>query len=1143
MSFRTIINTCRALIGGLIVSTFTLSADAQFYDGSNMSFGKNRIQYQEFDWQYLRFDKFDTYFYDGGKELAGEVSSLIPEHLKDIQNKLDHVVDDRIEFIVYTSQNDFKQSNLGMGGLEGDSQIGGSAQLVGTKVFVFYDGDHQHLIRTLREGIARYMLRDLLYGGDLKEVVKNSVLLNLPYWYTEGLVSYLADDWTPEIRDRVADGIRYDRYSRFNRLSKVESVYAGFSLWRYISDIYGPSVIPNILYMTRLSRSMESGFMYVIGVPFDRLFEEHGIYYSNFFNQQEVGRADPDLEIIHVRTKSLRTYSQFKLSPDGDMAALVSNELGQYRVLLIDLDEYRRKEVARKADYRLAKSAHDTKEKSKQAKNKEYRPRPYKEYRPKPVRPKKIFKDEHKLDRIIDESYPVLEWNPRGTEFSFFTESKGELWLNIYSLGEDKLYPREVFGLDKVVSFGYSSKGTEMVFSGVVEGQTDLFKYYLIGNRQERLTNDSYDDLDPRFVQKDTKIIFASDRPNDTLYVNESENPATKTKDIFIFELQGGKVLERITNTPTHNDRSPYAYDSLRYSFLSEKDLVYDRYVASYDSVISRIDTTIHYRYFSEIERLSKYRNNPIEYHVPSKNGEYSLLDFIDGSYRFRVGKVKNDAGRGYVSSSTEAVFPDKETLAEQTGKYTDVHVDQERPLEKPEVDYHDYQFLGEVEEGNSPESETRPVIIDDIDEIIAIQSRSNDSVSVVIPKARNYRVNFVVDQADLDITNSFQIDFYQSFRADNRNLSPGFSPVLQWGLSDLFEDRHIVGTIGFMGGLTDLTYGLRYDNLSKRLDKAVVFQRQSQTYIDNTGAVPGLFRTNSHILRYLLSYPLSEVFSIRGDLLGRYERTTALSTDDVSLNILNKHDYLGGAKLQLVFDNTLDKGLNLLNGTRGKIWIEYYRDIDIENDAYPDFGVIGFDLRHYQKLHREIQLAVRFAGNTSFGQQKLISFLGAVDNWTLPRPRFDDSVPIDGTQNYTYQALILPMRGFYRNARNGTSAAVANFELRVPIFRYALNRPIQSDLIENFQIIGFSDVGSAWTGAGPYSDDNSFNNQVVEVNASNPSVTFFLENQEDPILVSYGFGVRSRLLGYFMRFDWAWGVVDGRVLPAEFYFSLNLDF
>jgi len=137
---------------------FAMTLSAQFYNGSNMSFGKNRIQYQEFLWQYYRFDRYDTYFYEGGKDLAAYVSEVAPEHIKDIQNKLDFVIDERIEFIVYNTHSDYRQSNLGLVGLEGEIQIGGSAQIVGTKVFVYFDGDHAQLERNLREGIARMLV-------------------------------------------------------------------------------------------------------------------------------------------------------------------------------------------------------------------------------------------------------------------------------------------------------------------------------------------------------------------------------------------------------------------------------------------------------------------------------------------------------------------------------------------------------------------------------------------------------------------------------------------------------------------------------------------------------------------------------------------------------------------------------------------------------------------------------------------------------------------------------------------------------------------------------------------------------------------------------------------------------------------------
>lgn len=1122
-----------------------MSGTAQFYDGSNMTFGKNRIQYRDFMWQYYRFEKFDTYFYEGGKDLAAYVSEVAPYHLRDIQNKLDFVYQDHIEFIVYNSQSDFKQSNLGLGGMAGDAQVGGSAQIVGTKVFIYYEGDHASLERNLRAGIARLLVQSLLYGGDWKEVVKNSALLNLPKWYNEGIISYLVDDWTPEIRDRVSDGVRYGRYSQFNRLSDLESTYAGFSVWRYISDVYGPSVIPNILYMTRMSRNVESGFIFVIGVNLDRLFEEHQIYYANYFKETDTSIDNPPLEEIFIKLKSERRYSQFKLSPDGQTAALVSNELGQYRIHLADVADFRTKDAERRKVYEAKKSEHDRKEQENLKKDRDYLVKEYKPYKPPVIRAKRIFKAEHKLNRIIDRSYPVLEWNPRGTELAFVTEGRGKTWLNIYSIDEKKVYPRELFGLHKVLSFKYSENGSQLVFSGVKNGQTDLYKYYLVGNRQEQLTNDHYDDLEPGFSRNDTKVIFTSNRTNDTLGLDLASHPAQDNRDIFVMDLNDRKVLERITDSPAINERTPAEYDSLRYSYLAEKDLIYDRYLAVYDSTISRIDTAIHYRYFTTTQRLTRHLSNPIEFDLNFRKDYYSQLNFVDGKYRFYVGEPRFDSN-GLTEQFEEEQFLSESIESTENEEIVEVEVLNMRPNEEPVLDIRDYRFLEESEEDSPQEEDDQgPVIIDDINDIIAIQSAPEDSAAMVLPKPRNYELNFALDMADLDLTNSFRFDFYQNYRTDNQNLSPGFSPQFGWGMSDLFEDRHIIGSMGIQGSLEDLAFGLRYDNLLKRLDKSIVAQRISSTHPESLDGITIFIKSHNHLLRYELSYPFSEVFALKGDLLGRYNRRVVQVRDDLSLALPNEHSYMGGGKLQLVYDNTIDRGLNLFNGTRGKAWVEYYRDIDFDNNEFPDFGVIGLDIRHYEKVHRNIIMAFRLAGNTSFGQQRLVSFLGGVDNWIIPRPEYDATVEVDGTQNYAYQALIMPMRGFFRNARNGTSAAVANAELRVPLFKYILNKPIQSDFVENFQLIGFGDVGSAWTGTGPYSNSNSFNTQIVK-EQDPPAVstlTYVLNNQEDPILASYGFGMRSRLFGYFFRADWAWGVVDGRTLPSEFYLSLNLDF
>ncbi|MFN3875281.1 MAG: hypothetical protein ACK4L7_05160, partial [Flavobacteriales bacterium] len=79
---------------------------------------------------------------------------------------------------------------------------------------------------------------------------------------------------------------------------------------------------------------------------------------------------------------------------------------------------------------------------------------------------------------------------------------------------------------------------------------------------------------------------------------------------------------------------------------------------------------------------------------------------------------------------------------------------------------------------------------------------------------------------------------------------------------------------------------------------------------------------------------------------------------------------------------------------------------------------------------------------------------------------------------------------------------------------------------------------GTAWTGRDPYAEDNSFNRVVIRRNP----LTITLLSKREPIIGSYGFGLRTRLLGYYVRADWAWGIDDGVRLPRVFHFSLSLD-
>ncbi len=1080
----------RILIAILISFSFT-GVNAQFYQGSQNEFGKNRVQYRTFLWQQYRFEQFDTYFYEGGQQLASFTCKVAEKNIRSLEDLLDYTMQDKIQFIVYNTQTEFRQSNVG---LTDDDQlnIGGTARIIGSKVFVYFDGDYVRFEQNIREGIAQVLINQVLYGGGWREVVRSSTLLTLPDWYINGLVLYASRNLDADVESRIRSGINSGDYRKFNRLEGREAHIAGYALWKYVAEVYGENIIPSVLYMSRVSRNVESGFLFVLGKSLDSITKEFVAYYKGEYAYGDLTKTETDLERVSIRNKKGYIYTQFEVNADGTQAAYVSNIMGQYRLYLYDLDRNKKK---------------------------------------------KILKAEHKLDRITDFSFPVIAWHPSGSALTYVTERRGKLMMVTHNLEKHKSTSRELFELDKVLSMSYSPNGQQMIFSGVDNGQTDLYLYYTIGNRQERLTNDMYSDFDPSFSKDGSRIIFTSNRTDDTLRSGMKVNVIPRNLDVFAYNLKSRSPnLERITDTPNLIERDPYQYDSIRYTFRADFEGVINRYVATYDSAISRIDTTIHYRYFTTAKNISDYQANLLNYRASPSTGRFSVMQFESKKYHFYTSRFKDDA----LASRNKDAAPEPDNQNPVPGKIIDYNrdpkIEEVTPLilSKKEktpavIDISNYIFEGERDFAYQQETINITESVGTKKRYKPTQEKVTKLDSLTLPGARNYNLNFATDYVLGQLDNTFMADFYQPI-SGAANLNPGLSGLMKLGISDLFENYKIVGGFRIPFDFENSTYMISAENLTKRIDKRFTGYRQATRFLRDQS----FLKVVTYNVALRLSYPINEVFSIRGSALIRLDQEISLATDVNNLQNPNTNSYFTGLKGEVVFDNTLPMGLNLRRGMRWKVWGEYYKD---PLDFNTDLIVMGLDWRNYTKIHRQLIWANRVAWNTSIGKQRLLSYLGGVDNWMFTK--VDNSIPVDASQNFAFQTLAAPMRGFFYNSRNGNTFAVANTELRWPIFRYLYNRPIKNDFLENFQIIGFADAGSAWTGTSPFSSENSFNNTTITTGA----LTVEIENNRNPIVYGYGFGFRSRLLGYFARIDWAWGVDDGITLPSVFYFSLALDF
>lgn len=1103
----------------------------QFYNGSQMEFGKNRVQYEKTDWFFYRFDRFDVYFYLGGGELAEYTMRASDRVLRDLEKTLDFTMDKRFQVVIYNKLSEQKQSNIG---LLTDEQYntGGVTTIVGTKLMLHFDGDYKNYEEQIRAGLARVMLDQMMYGGSFKDVIRNNTLLNLPEWYVEGLISYLSTDWNAEVNNEVKDAVMSGRWEKFGQLTGKDARYGGHSIWKYVVESYGKSVISNILYMTRVSRNADNGFLFVLGVSLKNLAAEWLHYYDNMYYKQESKLALPEEKPINKVRKRPQPFSAVehpKLSPDGRQLAYVWNDMGKVKVKVRDLQSRKQKTVLRQG---------------------------YRSY----------TKQDH--------SYPIVAWHPSGKLLSIITEHKGKIKLFQHDFTTNKRTWRELFNFEKILSVDYSDDGREFLFTAVQNGQSDVFIYNIISNVYDKITDDKYADLDARFINKSRKVIFSSDRDNDTIkQFDINLLPRDLNHDIFIYNRDSDDpILRRVTNTPKANEFAPMEYDGNSLSYLSDEKGILNRYIAKLDSNIAYIDTTIHYNYFTRSKMGTQYPRNILEYDVDTTNGKIAEVIFAKGNYRLTIkdrdketAVVLNDMARsGFRLKADEPKKKKKKRTSilteeekplpreeEQNVTQLETPQPQVQPTNPGEIDIYNYNFDVQVDsydEAEPAQQVDTPVILSDrpktrrerkrekvmarIDSLHkALEAIKTMPLEMQLPPQRNYDVAFKTEYVVTQLDNAFVNSTYQTFTGGGSFNNPGLNGFFKTGITDILDDYKVVGGFRITGNLNTNEVFISAQNFKRRIDKQLIFHRQS---IEDLISASTLAQVYTYTLTYKLNYPFSDFSALRGNVLGRNDRTVYQSNSDRNLERPDDLQWTGGLKLEYVFDNTLPMGLNLYRGTRLKIFAEYFQEIDKEAK---NLFVVGFDARNYIKVHRELIWANRIAASTSFGQQKLAYFLGGVDQWIAPT--YNNEIPVDFSQNYAFQALATNMRGHPQNIRNGNSFAVINSELRWPIFRYLINRPIKSNFIYNFQIVGFGDIGTAWTGLHPFSEENSLNREEIQQG----SVLITLNNKREPIVGGFGLGVRTKFIGYFIRLDYAWGVENREINDGFWYISLSMDF
>lgn len=1082
------------------------------------TFGKNRIQFKTFEWKYLSSENFDVYYYDERKVVAQESLQYLESQFDRITDLIGFYPYQKTKVFLYNSIIDLQQSNIGLNDTQFSS--GGETEFIKPYVEIAHPGNIEEFKEELIFKFSELMLNEMMFGGSLKDMFQNAVLLNLPEWFVDGASRYVAKGWNEEMDDFVRQFIKSKRVNKALKLSGKESALVGQSIWNFIVEKYGKSSVNNILNYTRIIRNEEKSVMITLGIPFKQLMVEWKNYYSTM--EQSVARSyvsPSDSTRFSPSHRKTVIFTTVKISPDGKKIAYAENDRGKFRVIVKSLENGKESVILNGGN--------------------------------------KVIKQD------VDFRVPLLSWADANTLGVIGTKD-GQYVFWLYDLLTKSKLPRELDSFSNIRNFDFSGNGRLAVLSADFEGQNDLFLISSRRDRTRRLTNDLYDDLDPSFIPNSNTIVFSSNRSTDSL-VNRITDYAKSTNryNLFLFNLDTTNVqVTKLTNT-VGKDFKPKAIDVDNVYYLSDQRGIinlfkYDRQTGIYSQVTNFNSSIKDYDIdFANRSLAMVMTSNLVEDIFVLNKFNYDRQIFTPASRRKEVmqAKVITEKRKQDQPAKTMTV---KDLINQRLKEKRDTTQQQKTvPVIKDtvkqktdEINIDDYKFdePGKQDTLKPVTPKEKPINTDDYvfeDEVIKAKQPSETFLTRYM-KARES--NRVTGPFTYDPKFSYE-NLLTNFLVDPLR---GFSMRIETQMNDMLENYRFLG--GLQVSLSDFKSGDAFAEVqylpnridySFRFDRKVIFWETPQdrsTDVENQ-------KYSYQKIEAGFSYPISVRTRVS---LKPFVGFTQFTDRGMSLPQggpefrPSVQQFYGGGKLEMIYDNSVSTGMNIIEGTRGKITATHNGAL---GNSLKSFTRVSIDVRHYQKIYKEIVLAVRGFAGSSFGNSPKKYLLGGMDNWFSNRINYEGLqnplVSAVGTynENLLFTEFATSLRGFDYATLYGNNVAMATAEFRLPLIRALSNGPITSNFFRNLQFTAFYDVGTSWTGALPFNAENTVRKRVVpEVQSGNP---FKIEINEylNPWLYSYGFGLRTMMLGYYMKFDLAWPVENYTVKDPRLSVTLGFDF
>jgi Tol biopolymer transport system component len=422
-------------------------------------FGRNKVEYVDFDFKILETEHFDIHYYDREEEAARLAARLAERWYARLATMLGHRLTGRQPLILYASQPEFAQTNV-VSSFLGEG-IGGVTESAKRRIVMPF-------APTLAE-TDQILGHEIVHAFQFDITRRQRGGLSWPLWAVEGMAQYLtagADDGDAALwlRDAVTFELLPDERREAERAFSPYKY--GHAMWAYLAGRFGDRVVADVL---KTTGSIEKRLKHVTGVEADGLYASWRAAAQEHF--ADGGRL-PDVRGPLLREQQRGRYHLGPaLSPDGHRAVFFSERDR------LSIDLYLADTGSGVVEKKLLTTTGSARFESLQA-----------------IR-------------------SAGAWNARGDRFVFSAVEHGQPALVVLDMTQGREETRvRLPETGQIFTPSWSPDGGRIVFAALAGGSTDLYVYSLASGRVERLTDDVFADLQPAWSPDGREIAFATDR-------------------------------------------------------------------------------------------------------------------------------------------------------------------------------------------------------------------------------------------------------------------------------------------------------------------------------------------------------------------------------------------------------------------------------------------------------------------------------------------------------------------------------------------------------------------------------------------------------------------------------------------------------